>query len=242
MIIRLLHNCPLKLQTAILVALTSGLRISELVQLRISDIDFSTNPTTLHVRAETAKGRQARETFITSETTLVLKDYLTKLFGWKEGQKNEHMSDIPVFGRTNKGGTLKINPASSATALQLSLINYLSKIPDLNTLNENNRRAIHFHGFRKYFRTILGNVSGRDFAETLMGHTFYMSTYYNVPDEKKRELYLKAEADLAISDTKVVEKNIRNLEEQYNKLREEFTEFKQNTRTNSVTVPDSLIH
>ena len=52
-IVRLLHSVPMKLQTIILVAVASGMRIGEIVQLRISDIDFSTQPTTIRIRAET---------------------------------------------------------------------------------------------------------------------------------------------------------------------------------------------
>ncbi len=52
-LVRLLHNCSPKLQTAILIACSSGMRIGEIVQLKISDIDFGTNPTTIHIRAET---------------------------------------------------------------------------------------------------------------------------------------------------------------------------------------------
>ena len=40
MILRVLHNSSPKLQTAILVCASSGIRIGELVQLKLSDIDF----------------------------------------------------------------------------------------------------------------------------------------------------------------------------------------------------------
>lgn len=75
---RILRNSPPKLQTTILMAVSSGMRIGELVQLRFSDIDFSTTPTSIRIRKETCKTRQTRFTCISDEATLALKDYLRK--------------------------------------------------------------------------------------------------------------------------------------------------------------------
>src|SRR2546425_9600532 len=84
-LVRLLHNSTPRLQTAILICISSGMRIGELVQLRISDIDFSSNPTTIHLRKETTKTRESRFTCISAEATKSVKDYLRKKFGWSEG-------------------------------------------------------------------------------------------------------------------------------------------------------------
>lgn len=211
-LVRLLRIVPLKIQTAILVASASGMRIGELVQLQISDIDFESRPTTIHIRAETTKTRQARETFLTTEATVALKDYLSGSFGWKEGESNQSMQDTVIFGRTSSGkkdGDQKEfkSVASAKSVLSESLRRYVSKIPELNKLNENGRRMIHNHAFRKYCRTVIGDAVGRDFAEALLGHGFYMDTYYNQSKEKRREMYLKAEPYLTISDFVQIEKN-----------------------------------
>jgi len=50
---RLLHNSSPKLQAAIFVSCSSGIRVGELIQLRISDIDFTSSPTTIRIRRET---------------------------------------------------------------------------------------------------------------------------------------------------------------------------------------------
>lgn len=49
MIVRILRNANSKLQTAILVATSSGMRIEELVQLQLSDIDFESYPTKITI-------------------------------------------------------------------------------------------------------------------------------------------------------------------------------------------------
>jgi len=54
-ILRLLNNVPAKLRTTILVATASGMRIGEIIQLKLSDLDFDSKPTRIKIRAETTK-------------------------------------------------------------------------------------------------------------------------------------------------------------------------------------------
>jgi len=91
---RLLRNSPQKLQTVILLLCSSGMRIGELVQLKLSDIDFATNPAIISLRKSTVKGKiQPRKTHLSTEATKALKDYLTKEFSWSENnnQKDRHI-------------------------------------------------------------------------------------------------------------------------------------------------------
>jgi len=92
--------------------------------------------------------------------------------------------------------------------------------------------------FRKFFRTTVGNVCGRDYAEALMGHGFYMDTYYQLPDEKKKQMYLDAEPDLTISDFEQVEKNFKVISAKNSQLEEKFNDLLQYLRTNSIEVPN----
>ncbi|MBI1664075.1 MAG: site-specific integrase [Nitrosopumilus sp.] len=199
---RVLRNVSPKLQVVILVTTSSGLRIGELVQIKTSDIDFTSNPTKILVRGSTTKGKIARETFITQEATIALKDYLKSNFSWIE---NKPEFDVYIFGKTtNKGKKPKNsghNPYAAKMALQASPLYYLRKVPALQTKNENGYYSIHFHAFRKFCRTTIGNVCGRDFAEALLGHAFYMDTYYQLSENQKRDLYLKAESRLTITKT-----------------------------------------
>lgn len=242
-ILRVLRNAPPRLQTVILVLSSSGMRIGELVQLKLSDIDFATTPTTIRLPAKITKTRTARETFITTEATNSLKDYLSRFLKWDEKKNNSHLDDVIIFGRdlTSKR-ILKENPKQppyliAEGLLMRQLKYYLEKIPDLNKINLNGIRVIHFHALRKFFRTTVGNASGRDFAEALIGHKFYMSTYYQMNNEKKREMYLQVEPHLTISDFETVEKNIKKLSEKNSQLEEKFNDLLQYLRTNKIEVP-----
>jgi len=244
MILRLLRNVSPNLQTIILVLSSSGMRIGELVQLRISDIDFTSRPTRIRIRAETTKTREERETFITAEATNSLKDYLKKCYSWNESHDNSHLKNIMIFGRASALKTAPkqdIHAPESLLASNLlirNLANALARMPDLDEKNSNGRRVIHFHGLRKFFRTTVGNVCGRDFAEALIGHGFYMDTYYVLSEPQKRELYLKAEPYLTISDFKAVEQNMEDLTAKCANLESQFEQLKQYLRLNSVPIPD----
>jgi len=74
-----------------------------------------------------------------------------------------------------------------------------------------------------------------------MGHSFYLDTYYQLPDEKKREMFLEVEPHLTISDFKAVEKNMKMLSVQNSKLEEKFNDLLQYLRSNSIGVPNSQI-
>ncbi|MGH2611447.1 MAG: tyrosine-type recombinase/integrase [Rhabdochlamydiaceae bacterium] len=243
-LVRLLRNSPIKIQTAILVAIASGMRIGEIVQIRISDVDFGSRPTKIKIRSEITKTRESRETYLTAEATNALKDYLVRFFGWKEGERNESLMDKTIFGRTSSKGDynqnketwkprkrlneLRCTPVFVAeSSLANSLKRHIRNIPELNKINENGRRVIHFHAFRKYFRTVAGDATNRDFAEALMGHHFYLDTYYLQTEEKRRELYLKAEPYLTISDFAQVEKNLNKMAEKQSELEEEQRVLKQ---------------
>ncbi|KER07059.1 Tyrosine recombinase XerC protein [Marine Group I thaumarchaeote SCGC AAA799-E16] len=238
-LVRVLHNANPKLQTAILVATSTGLRIGELAQLKISDIDFATVPTTIYVRGETTKTKTSRETFLTSEATNTLKDFLKRFHNWSENTKDRLILDSYIFGSVIKPkNNGKFSLDSAIFTLSESLRNILKSNKDLEIRNENGRMAIHFHAFRKFFRTTLGNVAGRDYAEALMGHSFYMDTYYQLPEDKKKQMFLDAEPHLTLSDFETVEKNIKKISEKNSQLEEKFNDLLDYLRTNKIEVPN----
>jgi len=244
LILRVLRNVPQRVQTVVLVLSSSGMRIGELVQLRLCDIDFTTTPTTIRLPGKITKTRTARETFITTEATKALKDYLSITIQWNEKQDNSHLDDEIIFGQKHIGNpktgeNSKQPPHLTAEGTLIRQLQYyVKKLPDLNKKNPNGMRVIHFHALRKFFRTTVGNVSGRDFAEALIGHQFYMNTYYQLSDEKKKEMYLEVEPHLTISDFITVEKNIKKISEKNSQLEEKFNDLLQYLRTNKIEVPN----
>lgn len=211
-IVRVLHNSSPKLQTAILMCVSSAMRLGELVQLRVSDVDFSTNPTTIHLRKETTKTRQTRLTHITAEATKALKDYMRRERGWSEGTptdkylflvNNRDYTDPVVYNRAVR---------TTCTSLQLSLLRVISSIPELYQKNENGRNSIHFHAFRAWFKTQVTNAHQSDFAEALMGHQSTKLMYYRNNLKDRLKTYLEIESVLTVSDLTTVENTVEGLQ------------------------------
>ena len=246
LLLRIFNNVPAKLRTIILVATASGMRIGELIQLKLSDVDFDSKPTKIRIRADTTKTRESRETFLTAEATNSLKDYLTRFFEWKEDGSNSNLQDLVIFGRTSKSYRKSSNDRkktlqqTNSSILITSMKKNIENIPELSKLNENGRHMVHFHAFRKYFRTVVGNAVGRDYAEALMGHHFYLDTYYNLPEEKKREMYLTAEPFLTISDYAQIEKDLRSVKQRQKQIDEKQLDIIQLIQDEHVKLPASL--
>ncbi len=241
---RLLNTVPAKLRTIILVTSSSGMRIGETIQLKLSDIDFDSKPTRIRIRGDTTKTRESRETFLTAEATNSLKDYLTRYFGWKENE-SDNLQDLVIFGRTSKSRKplderKTTFQKSNSSVLTNSLRKHLENIPELSKFNENGRLMVHFHAFRKYFRTVVGNAVGRDYAEALMGHHFYLDTYYQLSEDKKREMYLQAEPFLTISDYVQIEKDLRSVKQRQKVIEEKQLDLIQLIQEEHVKLPTSL--
>ncbi|MCE9616743.1 MAG: site-specific integrase [Nitrosarchaeum sp.] len=245
-ILRIFNNVSAKIRTIILVATASGMRIGEIIQLKLSDVDFDSKPTKIRIRADITKTRESRETFLTVEATNSLKDYLTRFFEWKEDESNKNLQDLLIFSRTSKSyrksnNDRKKTPQQNNSSILInSMKRHIENIPELSRLNENGRHMVHFHAFRKYFRTVVGNAVGRDYAEALMGHHFYLDTYYNLPEEKKREMYLQAEPFLTISDYARIEKDLHSVKQRQKQIEEKQLDLIQLINDDHMKLPASL--
>ena len=224
-LVRLLHNCTPKLQTAILMCASSGMRLGELVQLRTSDIDFDTTPTTIKLRAETTKTRETRFTHISAEATKALKDYLHKTFG----VTNIH-SDRYIFLRCAEDTqTIEYDRAvrtarsTFVEALELTI----KKVPELSVKNENGRNRIHFHALRAWFKTQVTNAHQSDFAEALMGHKSLKLVYYRQNAKDREKIYLEVEPALTISDFTKVEATMEDLKAELASVKIELEKHRQ---------------
>ena len=235
-LIKLLHNLDTKLQTAVLVAVSSGLRVGEIAGLTLSDIEFNADPVKINVRAETSKSGEDRETYISKEASEALRDYLQRFFGWREDSTNKQLQHLRIFGRTNRikerDNRLPTpeEQLSEAILLQRALIRKIQKVPELNRLARNGRRVIHFHAFREFFYTAVSNVSGSNFAHALMGHHEYLDTYYALSEKQQVSLYKKCEPYLTISDYTKIEKSLESIQNKQTDIIEKYDAFERYLR------------
>lgn len=184
-----------RLRCEILVCCSSGLRISELLSLRFEDVFLDEVPARVVIRAENAKNKKERHSFLSSEAAAALRLYYTLIPAERAAHtvngcrrvKNYVVDTSLVFPYSRNCETVSLCRAADAAGLGER---------DKTT----GRHLLHFHSFRKWFIT-QGKKSARaDYIEMWAGHTGYLSGSYfrPTPDEERAE-YLKCELDLSVS-------------------------------------------
>ena len=180
-----LQDAPLRTKAIVTFLASSGLRASELLELRLKDIDFSKEPNKVNVSGITAKERKSRITFISREASQLLKSYLEK----RKLMGHEINENSYVF-------VAKDGSKMTYQNLQFLVIRVLKKI----TKKEGKRYRIHLHSLRKFFKTqlIAAGVPG-PIVDRLVGHARYLAREYELyTEDQLREWYKVGERNLIL--------------------------------------------
>ena len=171
---------------------SSGMRIGELLSLRVKDVDLATHPTMIRLRPEVTKDRQARICFISDESKKFLEGYLTDRI---------HNRDEYIFWDRRHGVRIENIPISYWTAKAI-FINAVMK-GGVFEKDDHGRDRIHLHVLRKFFFTQMISVLGREITEALIGHKQFLdSAYRRFTESQLGEHYLKAMHAVTILDSK----------------------------------------
>jgi len=163
----------------ILFLASSGMRLGEGLGIRISDLDLSTNPVTIKVRAEIAKTREERITFITRETYESIKPLLSKRLAIDYVFFPERTGDV-------------------SSRVEMTFDNIRERA-GLETRYQNGWNHVHIHALRSFFISQCERVH-EGFGHALAGHGKYMKEYESYSDEQLREFYLKIEPEVTVSN------------------------------------------
>lgn len=178
---KVLESSSLRTKVCVLLMSSAGLRIGELHQLKVGDVDLQKNPPTLRIRATGAKERKGRITFITDETRKILEEYLSL--------RNNPEADAPLISRED-------GKPMSYQNLQFILNMAFRKFSE----KEGKRFKLHPHSLRKWFKTqlIAAGVPG-PIVDRLTGHARYLAQEYELyTEEQLRDWYMKGMENLSI--------------------------------------------
>lgn len=197
-----------------LTLISTGMRIGEVLLLNIKDLDIQNR--IVYIRGQNTKTGENRFSFLNKEAIKALQSYLQVRERYMEttfkrgGRVTERKEDYKN----------RIFPFSDVVALQI-FSNALDKA-GLNKFSSTiQRRTLHPHQFRKYFRSQLAISCPSDIVEALMGHNSYLSdSYRRYPKEQMLEYYQKAEHNLYINEV-----DMEKIESKYEKrLQEEIVD------------------
>jgi len=198
-ITRLIEESPKQYKPLLLVLLSSGMRVSEALQIRVKDIDVTTNPISINLRAETTKAREQRTAYISDEAWHLLKPIVKR-----------KTDDQTVFQKA-------YNNPSSLISAETKFWRLREKCGFTLKYENTNRYHVNIHAFRSYFHTQATKILGGDIAHALIGHHAYLDQYFRLDEKEKSEMYHKLEPYLTVDNTQrtraIIEDKDRQLEE-----------------------------
>lgn len=192
-IAKLYSKATKKYKAIISCAVSSGARIGELLQLKMSDIKDNK----LYIRSETTKTKADRITYISKQAEHDLKK-------WTKGKTKNAFA----FGQ-------RYTPVQSVLEVEKGFAKLRDKCSLTKKYRLTNYHHITIHRLRAFCKTMASEVCGQDFAEGLVGHEGYLSTYYALPETMRQRNYQKLEPFLTIptmpEETKQYNENLKKL-------------------------------
>jgi integrase/recombinase XerD len=163
----ILEHSDLRGKTLETMIVSSGMRIGELLNLRIEDIDFTIHPTAIHLWNTETKTDEERWTFISDEATEFLKLYLK---GRKEGYVflGRDQGEKPD-GSSYLRGPISENEHMSYFTADVIFSSALDRAR-LRKKDVNGRDVFHLHKLRYFFKTYMGPHMDSQYVEAFMGH------------------------------------------------------------------------
>jgi integrase len=211
---KILLSCTNRRLKAYLFVLASGgMRAVEGLAIRNRDLDYSTNPTKVHIRKEYAKTGVARDIYISEEASECVKQWLKWKYRSKTklGLNPEHPPEDLVFSGRNYR-----NDQVTPNGIYYKVAHEFQKLLEIVGMDDRKeglqkRRKITLHTFRRHAKTTISNQVGQDFSEWFLGHS--KSPYWTLKEPARREIYAtKCMKYLTFLDYSTLEYTGKNIE------------------------------
>ena len=197
-----------RLKTYLLVLASGGMRAVEGLSIRNMDIDFSSSPTRLKIRADYSKTRTERFVYISDEATMQLQR-------WNEW-KYKNPDRIRKFHNNDLVFTLSVS--DSPKNLYVKVWQEFQKLLTIVKMDErkdesllNRRHKVTIHSIRRFVYTTICDVADQAYAEWFLGHS--KSVYHTKKEDSKREIYQnKIMKYLTFLDYSFLEKSNNSIE------------------------------
>ncbi len=176
-----MKELDLKGRALVLTLASSGARLNEILSLKLSDVDFESNPVKLTLRY--TKNKQTRFTFISTEAAQCVKSWLEKREQYLIGasRRNAGLVRAGICGEKNTDSDL-LFPLTDSAVNQV-WENALKAAGLYSQDEQTGRNQYRIHSFRKFFISQLSMAGQKTLAEHLAGHTGYLDGSYRRIDE-----------------------------------------------------------
>lgn len=210
-----LSHLDIRMQALTLCLASSGARVSEILNARISDMHDDRRPVNIYIRK--TKTAEPRTVFITDEAYDALRAW-SKVRGEYMRQAGERAKSLKVEKEREDP---RIFPFK-LTVIYRAWHRALRKAGILEKDTETGRNSLTVHRLRAWNRDRVSSVIGPDYAEILLGHVDqYGNTYKNTTEKTLSEKYLQCEQALTIKDTGRIKHDIAVQADELQKIRQE---------------------
>jgi len=174
----IVNESDLRTKVIILMLASSGMRVGELHNLKLSDVDLSKEIPLIKIKGTEAKERKSRITFITPEAKKFLEEYLEK----RKMVGEELNENSPLIA--NENGS-KMSYQNLQYILEKAFKKFAKKV--------GKRYNLHAHCLRKWFKTqLIASGVPAPIVDRLMGHQRYLAQEYELyTEDQLREWYSK---------------------------------------------------
>jgi integrase len=187
----ILTHADERLAAEILLGVSSGMRIGEILSFTFDDLNQDAEPVTIRIRPENSKNGIGRTVYISTEAAAALNAWI---------KIREHGLDNRAVRCGGKGlKDMAVVIPFTTTNEQYRLVHALQKAGYADRDTVTHRHKVHFHSFRKYFITQFKLAASVDVAEALAGHEGYLDgAYRRISEEQMQREYRKAEPFLCV--------------------------------------------
>lgn len=189
---KIVMHLPIQGKALFLTLASSGMRIGEALQLKLEDVELDEQPGKVNIRGDYTKTGNSRVAFISEEAKMTVKEWLKVRSDYLDAaSKKSHLYD-------KDANDSRLFPFENTTAYSI-WNTALKKAGFAKRDASTNRRRIHPHVLRKFFRTKMGTIIPVDVAEALMGHEEYLTEVYRrYSMEDLARFYLQGEPALLV--------------------------------------------
>jgi integrase len=213
----------IRLKTFVMLLAATGMRAGEALSIRFKDLDFDSHPPSINLKAEVTKTREGRSVYLTSEVV----DQLKTFFSYrnrprrivKVSTNGKHFATIVtpplrpedrIFAMRKQIKSVNNNNAALYVHLVRSFELTLDRIGFSQREENNRRRRITLHSFRRAVKSTISDLGYQDYSEWFIGHSG--STYYRKKESEKAQLFSKIEPYLTYLDYNVLERKGADVE------------------------------
>lgn len=193
---------PVQTRAVFLTMVSSGMRVGETLKLTIEDVHLDEEPVRISLPGDITKNGDPRTTFMSREAAAAVRAWLDVRDKWLQSSTNRNNGLLAYHKKEHVKkiieGDDRIFPVSDST-IQQSFTHALQKAGVDEIDPKTNRRRIHMHQCRKFFRTIMAQRMPVDAVELLLGHNGYLTdAYVRYTVDELQQFYQQAEGAVCV--------------------------------------------